>query len=144
LKEIGADETFEEILPRLANLGAEALIHAAYNVDSLRSSAKTQKELLEKYKEEGQELTSEDLKAPKISSALGRINWHEMTGEEVYNRYRAYKGLISVYSHLHNKKVNLVELVHPKHLIDVEEFEGRDFILRDFLSVFDQIRILAK
>mmetsp|Transcript_26039 Transcript_26039/g.46191 ORF Transcript_26039/g.46191 Transcript_26039/m.46191 type:complete len:343 (-) Transcript_26039:18-1046(-) len=93
------DETYESLLPKLANLAGEMLPKAINDITKLAASAKPQDESL---------LTL----APKIGTEFARLRL-DQTAEEVYAKYRALKGYCNSYFYFKEKKVIPLNMRRP-------------------------------
>lgn len=95
--EIGPDETYEELYPRLAEIGADLLVETIDRIEEGKIKAMPQDETA---------ATS----APKISPADSLIDWNQ-PAIEIVNRIRGLAGSADAYSYLDGNRLKILRAV---------------------------------
>lgn len=86
-----SNETYETLLPKLANLAGQMLKDSIIDFPSLDATAKSQDE-------------SQVTLAPKLSTEQARLRF-DCSAEQLYAKFRAMKGFCNTYAFFNGKKV---------------------------------------
>ncbi len=92
--EIGPNETYEELYPRLANIGADLLVETIDRIEEGKIQAMPQDD-------------TAATAAPKISAADSLIDW-EQPAIKVVNRIRGLAGSADAYSYLNGNRLKIL------------------------------------
>jgi len=98
-----------ELLRELSYLGARDVVDVMEHLDMRRLNAKPQDE-------------SNISRAPKIRSEFGQIDWRNMSGEQIFGRFRALSSRTGIYTHFNRsgdcneqRRVMLRQISLPHH-----------------------------
>ena len=97
---VAPDDTYASLAPRLATLGARAILHAINHIGALRASSLAQP---------SSSASAALATAPKLTAAFGRVDF-ALPASAVYQRYRACKGFLPCYTTWKGQRVSIVEV----------------------------------